>query len=120
MALRSLLPWLQALTCLHGSCPSSTHGPQVTALPSLRSLVLVSLPRCLGTARGYPGRKDTACAVVPLSCSLVLLLLLLNTFVGAVSHVGAADCGNKELGDMSYVLADAAAQRLLDLKSSGA
>lgn len=65
--------------------PQLCHGPRVTALPSLRSLVLVPIPKCLGTARGYPGRKDTACAVVPLGCSLALLLLPLSTFVGAVS-----------------------------------
>lgn len=71
--------------CLHGSSPSSARGPRVTVLPSLRSLVLVAVPRCLGSAPGCPGRKDTAYAVVPLSCSLALLLLLLGTIAGAVS-----------------------------------
>lgn len=45
-------------------------------LPSLRSLVLVSIPRCLGSAPGCPGRKHCLCCGAPWLPTALLLLLL--------------------------------------------
>lgn len=130
MALRSLPPWLLALPACMVPPPALPMAHESLPYPAL-SLLLVSIPRCLGTAQGHPGRKHCLCCSGPqlLTCTVLpapwhicgfSFILNQQQDVGGTSDPAAADCGDKDLGAMNYVLTDAAAQRLLGLKSSGA
>lgn len=84
-----------------GSSPSPAHGPRVTALPSLRSLVLVAIPRCPRVpwqerhclCCGAPQLLICTAPAAPWHIYQCSFILSQQQDVGGTSDLAAADWG---------------------------